>query len=165
MKLAPLKILLIFSIIFLNIGCDQSTKQLAKMHLENEPAQFYLNDAFRLTYAENPGAFFGTGQDLPKGIKTLVLQVLPSLALSFLLIFVLFSKKLSMFQVIAMSFMLGGGMSNIFDRIAHEKVVDFMHIKVGVFQTGIFNVADVGIMIGMGLMLCMYFIGMRKNNF
>jgi signal peptidase II len=32
-------------------------------------------------------------------------------------------------------------------------VTDFMHINFVIFETGIFNVADVSIMVGMGLIL------------
>jgi signal peptidase II len=48
---------------------------------------------------------------------------------------------------------VGGGIGNIYDRIAHGSVTDFMHLRFGALQTGIFNVADVSIMIGVGLIL------------
>jgi signal peptidase II len=56
-------------------------------------------------------------------------------------------------QQIAFGLIIGGGLSNIYDRIVAGKVVDFMNIGIGGLRTGIFNVADNAIMIGLFLML------------
>ncbi|MFA6946987.1 MAG: signal peptidase II [Pedobacter sp.] len=50
-------------------------------------------------------------------------------------------------------FVIGGGIGNLYDRIVHGSVTDFLHLDLGVFQTGIFNMADVSIMLGMVLIL------------
>ena len=52
-----------------------------------------------------------------------------------------------------MSFAIGGGIGNIYDRLVHGSVTDFMHINFGLFQTGIFNMADVSITTGMFIFL------------
>jgi len=44
-----------------------------------------------------------------------------------------------------------GGISNLIDRILWGSVVDFMSVGVGPLRTGIFNVADVAVMIGIAL--------------
>jgi signal peptidase II len=50
--------------------------------------------------------------------------------------------------------MVGGGLSNWFDRLVNEgRVVDFMNLGIGSFRTGIFNVADVAIMAGAAVMV------------
>jgi signal peptidase II len=52
------------------------------------------------------------------------------------------------------SLIVGGGFSNLVDRIFNRGiVVDFMNMGVGGLRTGIFNVADVAIMAGVGLLL------------
>jgi len=48
---------------------------------------------------------------------------------------------------------LAGGVSNLVDRIAMGRVIDFLNIGVGPVRTGIFNVADVAIMAGIGLLM------------
>jgi len=48
---------------------------------------------------------------------------------------------------------IGGGFGNIYDRIVHGSVTDFMHINFVIFQTGVFNVADMSIMAGMFIIL------------
>ena len=45
--------------------------------------------------------------------------------------------------------MVGGGIGNIYDRLIHGSVTDFLHLDFGLFQTEIFNMADVSIMVGM----------------
>jgi signal peptidase II len=56
--------------------------------------------------------------------------------------------------VIALSFVLAGGGSNLFDRLSNDgRVVDFVILGAGGFRTGIFNLADVCIMAGASVFL------------
>jgi signal peptidase II len=48
---------------------------------------------------------------------------------------------------------VAGGASNLVDRIAHGVVIDFMNVGIGPLRTGIFNVADVAIMLGAGILM------------
>ena len=48
---------------------------------------------------------------------------------------------------------LAGGASNWVDRLARGSVVDFMNVGVGPLRTGVFNVADVAIMIGVSMLV------------
>ena len=52
-------------------------------------------------------------------------------------------------MLIGLCFVIGGGVGNLFDRMVYGSVTDFLYLKFGVFQTGIFNMADVSIMTGM----------------
>jgi signal peptidase II len=46
---------------------------------------------------------------------------------------------------------VAGGVSNWVDRLVRGSVVDFLNVGVGPLRTGVFNVADVAIMVGAGL--------------
>jgi signal peptidase II len=71
-----------------------------------------------------------------------------------LLIFIFREKKLNGWQTIALALIVGGGLSNIIDRLIYGHVVDMLHIQLtDKLQTGIFNVADMAIMAGMFIML------------
>lgn len=48
---------------------------------------------------------------------------------------------------------VAGGVSNWVDRVADCRVVDFLNVGVGPIRTGIFNVADVAILVGSALFL------------
>lgn len=52
-----------------------------------------------------------------------------------------------------MALFLGGGVSNLLDRLIHGTVIDFMNVGIGPLRTGIFNVADMAIMLGAGIIV------------
>jgi signal peptidase II len=67
-------------------------------------------------------------------------------------------------MLIGASFVIGGGIGNMIDRILHGSVTDFLHLKIGSFQTGIFNMADVSIMIGMAFLIYTSLVRRRDNS-
>ena len=145
---------LILFIILINIGCDQQTKQMAKAQLDTGQVHSYWNDTFRLLYVENTGAFLSMGENLPGVLHLLLLKVFPVIMLTVLLFYTLFSKSLHYGQALAFGFIIGGGMSNLYDRIWNDgAVIDFMNMGIGELRTGIFNFADVSIMFGLGLFI------------
>jgi signal peptidase II len=54
---------------------------------------------------------------------------------------------------IALALIIGGAIGNVFDRVAHGYVVDFIHFHWGAAYFPAFNIADSAITIGAGLML------------
>ncbi len=60
--------------------------------------------------------------------------------------------------ILAIALVVGGGLSNLIDRLVNEgRVVDFMQLGIGPLRTGVFNVADVAIMGGLAVMLVVVF--------
>ena len=106
-----------------------------------------------LTKVENTGAFLSVGDSLPQPIKMLLLTILPLVVLGLVLTYLLTKSNLSNLASLAICFIVGGGMGNIYDRIIYGSVTDFLHIDFVIFQTGIFNMADVSIMTGMFMIL------------
>lgn len=156
------KTTVILSIIFSSIVIDQITKVIAVSLLKYSPPHSYLGDFFRFQYAENTGAMLGFGSDLPEGVRFWFLTVLVGVLLLILLLYLFLGKKLTTTQTVALAMIAGGGLSNFIDRVLNDgRVVDFMNMGIGWLRTGIFNVADVLIMIGLGLML---FFGTRGKS-
>lgn len=143
------------------VTLDRLTKIWAVDTLKGEPAISYWNDFFRLVYAENTGAFLSLGSGLNDNLRTIILSILPVLVLLYVLYFILFSKNLGTWQATAFSLILGGGASNIVDRIFEGRVVDFMNMGLFGLRTGIFNVADMAIMAGLFMMVFAMF---RKKS-
>ena len=56
-------------------------------------------------------------------------------------------------SLVGLALVLGGGASNLVDRVARGAVIDFLNVGVGSLRTGIFNVADMAIVLGIGLLL------------
>lgn len=132
---------------------DRLSKIWAVNALKEQPMQSYLNDVFRLVYAENTGAFLSLGSGMNDTLRYWVLAVVPVLVLLYIFFHVLTAKNLHVVQQAAFGFILGGGLSNIYDRIMEGRVVDFMNMGFGTLRTGIFNVADMSIMLGLFLMV------------
>ena len=144
---------LILMIVGVNIGCDQVSKNMVRKNVYFYDNIELLGKHLTLTKVENSGAFLSLGATLPDFAKTLFLLALPIIALILGLLFLLFKSDLSNQKLVGLCFIIGGGVGNLFDRWRYGSVTDFLHIKVGIFQTGIFNLADVSIMVGAFIIL------------
>jgi signal peptidase II len=156
-----LKRIVILAIVTLNIGCDQISKEIVRKNVVPMEYIQVVNDNFILTNVENTGAMLGFGEGLSPILKLIFLQGLPSIVLLILLARMLKKTNLNRWLVLAFAFVVGGGIGNLIDRIAYGSVTDFFQIKLGVFKTGIFNMADVSVTIGVLLILFLS-IGNKK---
>ena len=53
-------------------------------------------------------------------------------------------------ELVGWSLVVGGGLSNLIDRVMRDgRVVDFLRVGFGDFRTGIFNLADTAIVLGL----------------
>ena len=140
--------------ILLFIGCDQVTKGIARETLAAVQPISFVNDAFRLTYAENTGVFLGMGKGLPEGLRFGLFTVAVGLVLCFILVDTLRRDGIDRGRLTAITMILAGGFGNLIDRVVNDGVViDFMNMGIGGLRTGIFNVADVLITTGAILFL------------
>ena len=156
-----LKRISIILIVLLNVGCDQLSKDLVRKHVEPMDYIQVVNDNFILTNVENTGAMLGFGQDFPPILKRIFLQGLPLIVLLVLMARTLQKTNLNRWMVLAFAFVIGGGIGNLIDRIAYGSVTEFCQVKFGFFKTGIFNMADVSVSIGVFLLL---FVTLRYRN-
>lgn len=141
--------LLTLLLLFSCVGCDQVTKELARTYLAPHPPMSCCHDVVRLHYAENTGAFLGLGWDLPEEMRILVFQVAVGVGLLALFVVLLRSQHHPHSFPIAWTLILSGGIGNVLDRLLHQgRVTDFMNLGIGSLRTGIFNVADVFITVG-----------------
>lgn len=142
-----------------SIGCDQVSKRIARAELYGEPTRRYLGDTFRLLYTENNGAFLGMGADWPDSVRFVVFTLLSSLvvilALAWLVVRLMKEQeRLPWLPLMGGTLMLAGGVGNVWDRATRNgAVIDFMNLGLGTLRTGIFNLADVHIVLGGVLVL------------
>jgi signal peptidase II len=144
--------ILICLLLVATTGCDRVTKHFAATALAGKPAQSFFADTVRLAYHENPGGFLSTGATWRPSVRTGVFQ-LANGAFLFATLLVAARLKWSWFATIGLLLFLGGGFSNLIDRVAMGSVIDFMNLGIGPFRTGIFNVADVAIMAGVAILI------------
>ncbi|SDN40397.1 signal peptidase II [Pedobacter steynii] len=144
---------LILVIVMFNIGCDQITKSIVREHVQSNANIKIISDKITLTNVENSGAFLSVGDSLHSGIKFVLLLLLPLAVLLMGVYFVMTRKNLSPLLTFGICCVIGGGAGNLYDRIIYGSVTDFLHIDFVVFQTGVFNAADLSIMLGMLLIM------------
>ena len=129
------------------IGCDRVTKHAATTFLSGLPSRSYLADTVRLGYVENTGGFLSLGAELPSAVRTGLFTVGTGLLLC-MLVFIAIRWNWDRLSKLGLALFVAGGASNWVDRVAQGSVVDFLNVGVGSVRTGVFNVADVAIMLG-----------------
>jgi len=132
------------------IGCDRVTKHAAATFLSGLPSRSYLGDTVRLGYVENTGGFLSLGAELPSVVRTGLFTVGTGLLLC-MLAFIAIRHKWDRISTLGLALFVAGGTSNWIDRVARGSVVDFLDVGVGPVRTGVFNLADVAIMLGAGM--------------
>lgn len=152
---------LILVIVMFNIGCDQITKTIVRDHVNYNANIKIINDHITLTKVENSGAFLSVGDSLGTTVKFITLLLMPAVVLLMGAYYVMSRKDLDKVLVFGICCVIGGGAGNLYDRVLYGSVTDFLHIDFVLFQTGVFNAADLSIMVGMLLILIHSFS--RKN--
>jgi len=153
----------LLAVVASTIGCDQVTKHLATVHLMGVPRQSFLGDSLRLEYAENSGAFMSLGADLPAWARITVFVGGTGLILVACAI-AAFRNRRPVAQLAGFALVFAGGASNLVDRIARGAVTDFLNVGIGTLRTGIFNVADMAVMLGVALLLFAPRLGVAAMN-
>lgn len=132
------------------IACDRFTKHIAASTLAGTTGRSYLADTVRIEYAENTGGFLSLGAGLAPATRTALFTVATGLML-LVLVGVALRGRVHGMPLIGLGLFIAGGASNWADRLVRGSVVDFMNVGIGPLRTGIFNVADVALMVGAGL--------------
>ncbi len=157
------RVAIILCLVFLNISCDQLSKKVVRNKIQKNERIQVIQDNLILTRVENTGAAYSWGSDWNPTVKRIVLQIIPAIVLIVLLGMVLMKKEYTKIIIIGFSFVIGGGIGNVFDRIAYGRVTDFLYIDLGFFSTEIFNMADVSIVIG-ALMVLIHTLFSKKEE-
>jgi len=155
--------LLVFALVTGVVALDQLTKYIAIQQLQGQPATEYWGGLFKFIFARNTGAFLSLGSQLSENARFWALTAFNGAILSVVSLFLFFKTTLRTSAVIALSFILAGGVGNLIDRICRDgHVVDFMNMGITIgpwpVRTGIFNVADVAIMAGLFLLIVLEFM-------
>jgi signal peptidase II len=134
------------------VGCDRVSKHFAARELAERPRQSFLADTVRLEYAENTGAFLSFGETWHPVARLGVFTIGTGLILCGM-VAAAFRFRLSDPALVGLAFYFAGGASNLVDRVVRGSVIDFMNVGVGPLRTGIFNVADMAILLGVGIFI------------
>lgn len=157
--------LLLAAILAACVGCDGGTKRLASERLRGSPPLSLLGGAVRVQYALNPGGFLGLGADLPAAPRFLLVTGVNAAFLGVLAWVLIRRRDMAARPFLAWGLILGGGLGNLADRLLRDgQVVDFLHVGLGPFRSGIFNAADVLITAGACLLLLDLALGRGRGS-
>ena len=145
------------------IGCDQVTKRMATSSLAGTTGRSYLGGVVRVAYVENTGGFLGLGGELPPAARTAIFTGATGIMLLGM-IAVAIRERLEGLPLIGVALFVAGGASNWVDRLAYGRVVDFMNVGIGPVRTGIFNVADMALMLGGALLVYAQFGALERRR-
>lgn len=107
-------------------------------------------DVFHITFVKNEGASFG----ILKGGRWFFVVVTVALVV-YLIYYILRNKEKNKLFLLASSFIIGGGIGNLIDRVVTGKVVDFFDFCL--INFAIFNVADCFVVVG-AILIIVYFL-------
>ena len=140
------------------IFIDQLVKFLITNNITLNNEVVIIPKFFYLTNVLNTGGAFS----ILSG-NTIILAIV-GLTVLFFLIKYLNNRKLSFFTNIAYGILFGGIISNIIDRICLNGVRDYIGIKIFSYNYPIFNIADMGIVIGAILIVLFEYRGEIHGN-
>ncbi len=133
---------------------DQWTKHWAVATLQGNDPQWLLGGTLRFHYLENHGAAFGLLQG-----QTFLFALFTVVVVAGLLFFLWRYHKKTLWLAVAIGLILGGAVGNLIDRMSTGYVVDFIEVDlVAFFHFPIFNVADIGVTIGVFLLAILLLI-------
>ena len=122
-----------------------------KDEIEREGAEEFPRDFpgtkgfIRIHKSYNPGFPFGFMKERPQLVKGIPLAVTSAAAGA---LAALFTKKGCVAQKIGLSMVLGGAISNLYDRLVKGYVVDYFSIEFKRLKNVIFNLGDIFVFLG-----------------
>lgn len=116
-----------------------------------------LLPVFSLTYVHNIGAAFSLFEGMRWGLALI------AVGMSLIIIYLLYkNSRTQRLENFALALILGGALGNLFDRLYHGYVIDFLDFFWQIWHYPTFNLADVSICVGIFFYLISSFKGKRK---
>ena len=151
-------VLVLFSLL---AGCqsDLQTKRLAEENLKGQPSVTLISGYLDLRYTENEGIGFSMFENLRPSVRRPALSALQGLTALAVAAFLWISRRQKFFTLLPLVLVLAGAIGNTWDRIRYGYVIDFIHFHVqDHFSWPVFNIADVLIAVGVGLLILQSFL-------
>ena len=132
------------------VGLDQITKIIVMQTMTLHQSIVLIPGFFEFQYVRNPAAAMGFFKNVPHA--RIILIVLTVIVMAAFLYAILFRRIRSNLALWASALILAGGVGNLIDRIFRGEVVDFMLFQFSWFPF-IFNVADIYVVVGGGMII------------
>jgi signal peptidase II len=152
---------LFWSIAGVGIAADLWTKSAVHAWLKELDGQVHpvINSCLQLVWRENTGAAFSMAQG-----KMGTLAIVSMVAMVAVVGFVLFGRVRSRLLQVALALFLAGIVGNLHDRLFNPGGVrDFIDAYWGKYHWPAFNVADSMLCVGMGILILLQFLPVKKK--
>lgn len=147
------------------VALDQVVKLYIHTHYHLGESTVVIPNFFNLTYVRNFGAAFGFLAESHPSFRELFFLSMPPIALVIILGILRGVKDTDTKQIIALSSIFGGAIGNYIDRLRFRYVIDFLDFHLyGKWSWPAFNIADMAIVGGVGLLLGLMFIENKKEK-
>ena len=149
---------MIYIISLMVIFLDQLTKNIVLNEMDVSKA-IKLTSFFNLVLAYNTGVSFS----LFSGHNPYILSIMALIVCA--LIAWWMTREQDKTTRIGFAMIIGGATSNVVDRLMHGAVIDFLDFYIGSYHWPAFNVADMAICIGAGIVILRsFFINKGKQK-
>ena len=141
---------------FLTFGTTLALTDLAvKKEIEARPDEEFPKTVkesgglIRLYKNHNPGFSFGFMKESPKLVEMVPVCMLSAVAGAWAYVI---GKKGRVLEKTALTLVLAGGASNLYDRLKRGYVVDYFSIQCGKLKKVVFNLGDIFVFLGSGIL-------------
>ncbi len=152
----------------LSLAADIGSKTWAEKHLDGFPGIVNVwKDHIAFILAKNKGGAWGLLQGTTENVRRPFFLLVSVAAIAFIM--TLYRRLLPTQRSLkwGLPLVLGGALGNVFDRIRYGHVIDFIDVHVVIrsheHHWPTFNVADIAICIGVGLMALDMFTSKRAR--
>lgn len=139
---------------------DFVTKKMIATKMELAEEISVIGNFFLITSHRNRGAAFGILQEQ----RTFFIIITSVILIGLITYIQLMRKTGKPILLTGLALVLGGALGNFIDRVRFGEVVDFFKFNFGDYTFPIFNVADSGIVIGVGLILLDTLLSAREEK-
>lgn len=140
---------------FITLFIDLLTKYLVFSLDVFSDSVVVIKNFFKITPIKNYGAAFSTFENMN------VLLISISVIILIYLLYTVTKVKNTKLNGLSYGILIGGLLGNLFDRLVFGYVRDFLSFKFLNYNFAIFNIADIGIVVGIFLLLI---LGIKKEK-
>ena len=138
----------IYLLSILVIIIDQITKLIIMNNMKIGEEIVVIKKFFSILYVTNTGAAFSILEN-----STTLIIIISLFCLALIVSLLKKEKDITPIKVISFGILIGGMISNLIDRVFYKNVVDFLSFNIINYRFPVFNIADIGITIGVFLYL------------
>lgn len=132
---------------------DQIVKFLIKSTLHLYEKIDIIKGFFQIKHIRNSGAVWGLFSKTPNSLIPKLITLFSIIALIIVVFYFLKIESSCILELTSLSFIMGGALGNLIDRITRGTVIDFLDFYIGKSHWPTFNVADFFITTGVLLLI------------